>query len=649
MKGILPIFIFIFLGKFASSQIDSAFEAKNHKWYKDHYVNLIQKPSMNDLHTFLGNLRWHASHSEIPLKDVKFYISKLDTYFDNHPEFLKEKYELNFIKAVVQMHTGHPERFHLIIKTAQEDLIKGRYYKELIHLNHEVCHFLLTVNHKKEAKLYLHQNEKVFADLKASGFKDFKGFETVQTANSLGFLYKSEEQLDSAERYYRIGLERAKENQDVTWIGLISGNLGDVLVRKGQYELAEDLFKTDKKESLKSGQVTSAVNAILAIVDIKVSQNKINEAESYIKEADSLIVGLNSTDNELIDHYFVQQTKRLGDLYLLKDEKAKAKENFEKAFLRLKNSNNNNLLLKNSLNNRRYLFEDNVHKIVELEEKSQRRQYIIWAIFIILFWLVLTVVNQKRFNKRLKIKNALIEEQAKGLEELNLQKTKLFSIVAHDMRNPFANLRNLIDLHSDKALSDEEFLMFSKDINKSIHGLSGTFENIMSWAQVGMEKGIRVNITSLNFASLVSEIILQTQPICEAKSISIQYIEDDSDAILVDKNLMLVVLRNLIQNAIKFSHIGSQIIVQYSINPENRKEASVQIIDKGVGMNEEQLNRLINSNSNHSHTGTQGEKGSGLGLMICKDFIVAMNGRLKIESKVGEGSVFKVFLPLSKQ
>jgi hypothetical protein len=118
MKRILPIFIFIFLGKFASSQIDSAFEAKNHKWYKGHYANLIQKPSMNDLHTFLGNLRWHASHSEIPLKDVKFYICKLDTYFDNHPEFLKEKYELNFIKAVVQMHTGHPERFHLIIKTA---------------------------------------------------------------------------------------------------------------------------------------------------------------------------------------------------------------------------------------------------------------------------------------------------------------------------------------------------------------------------------------------------------------------------------------------------------------------------------------------------------------------------------------------------
>jgi signal transduction histidine kinase len=326
-----------------------------------------------------------------------------------------------------------------------------------------------------------------------------------------------------------------------------------------------------------------------------------------------------------------------------------ALENMQKAYLALKSRYKNKLFSTSNLNSKRFAFEENVSKISELEDKSDRRKYIIFFIIIIVLWLIITLINQRRFNQRLKEKNSQIEEQAKVLQELNAQKSKLFSVVAHDMRSPFANLRNLIDLHADKALTDEEFMLFCKDINKSIHGLSGTFENIMSWAKVGMEHGIKVNVESLNFASIFSDIILQINPISEVKSISIQHIETTTKEFFADKNLILVVLRNLIHNAIKFSHVGSQISILFSDNSENNKEVLIQIVDKGIGMNEEMLQNLNNSNSKQSLNGTEGEKGSGLGLMICNEFIVAMNGSLKIESKLGEGSIFSIFLPISKQ
>jgi signal transduction histidine kinase len=509
--------------------------------------------------------------------------------------------------------------------------------------------FLSAINQDKEAKRHFYENEKLLSDLEIAGLKNFDAYESTQFANSFGMLFKNEEQLDSAEKYFRLGLYRAKRDSNRIWIGIISGNLGSILASKGDFAMAEKLLIIDKNESILSNQITSAINAILALIDIKLSQNNVKEAEIYLNQADSLINAYSTKNEEENSIYNMERTSKLGALQLLKGNKMEALENMQKAYLALKSRYKNKLFSTSNLNSKRFAFEENVSKISELEDKSNKRKYIIFFIIIIVLWLIITLINQRRFNQRLKEKNSQIEEQAKVLQELNAQKSKLFSVVAHDMRSPFANLRNLIDLHADKALTDEEFMLFCKDINKSIHGLSGTFENIMSWAKVGMEHGIKVNVESLNFASIISDIILQINPISEVKSISIQHIETTTKEFFADKNLILVVLRNLIHNAIKFSHVGSQISILFSDNSENNKEVLIQIVDKGIGMNEEMLQNLNNSNSKQSLNGTEGEKGSGLGLMICNEFIVAMNGSLKIESKLGEGSIFSIFLPISKQ
>lgn len=647
MSKYLLFFLFILRSSFSFSQIDSAIEASDTKWYADKFKNLIEKPNEVDLVNFIDNLSLHTVNSTISLKVLKSYISKIENFYKIHPELAHTRYLLNFTKAVMEMYMGHPEKFRQIIAETELDLKREKRYKELFHLNLQICHFLPSVNYRNEAKEHFYENEKLLSDLKGSGISNFKGFEAVQNANSFGYLFLTEEQIDSAEKYFRIGLGRAVENKDSAWIGIISGNLGAVLFRKGNYAQAEKLLIIDKTESIKSNQITSGINAIFMLADLKLSQGDLKTSEAYLNEAGSLLKQLNINDEEILNYYFIEESNKLGHLFMLKGDFKNADIYYQRAHNKLKSLLKQKLPIMTNLNNRRYAFEDNAHKISELEDRSQRRQYIIWFIALLLISLLIILYNQRRFNQRLKEKNSQIEEQAKVLQELNAQKSKLFSVVAHDMRSPFANLRNLIDLHADKALSDEEFLLFCKDINKSIHGLSGTFENIMSWAKVGMEQGIKVNIESLNFASIISEIILQINPICEVKSISIQYTENATNEFLADKNLMLVVLRNLIHNAIKFSHAGSKISVLYSVNSNNNSEALIEIIDKGIGIDDEMLDKLNNSNSKLSLNGTQGEKGSGLGLMICNEFILAMNGRLKIESKLDEGSTFTIFLPLN--
>ena len=154
------------------------------------------------------------------------------------------------------------------------------------------------------------------------------------------------------------------------------------------------------------------------------------ETEIYLNQADSLINAYSTKNEEEKSIYNMERTSKLGALQLLKGNKMEALENMQKAYLALKSKYRNKLFLTSNLNSKRFAFEENVSKISELEDKSDRIKYIIFFIIIIVFWLIITLINQRRFNQRLKEKNSQIEELAKVLQELNAQKSKLFSVVA---------------------------------------------------------------------------------------------------------------------------------------------------------------------------------------------------------------------------
>lgn len=248
--------------------------------------------------------------------------------------------------------------------------------------------------------------------------------------------------------------------------------------------------------------------------------------------------------------------------------------------------------------------------------------------------------------KTILLKKSIIRQDKLKLEALNLTKDKLFSIIAHDLRSPFNNIlgvselltKNLKDFEIEKS---EKYLGY---INSSAESTLVLLDNLLNWAmsQTGQ---INLNSKKMDLSSIISETIEQCNSVAIAKEISLIYSPSHEIEVFTDEDMLKTVLRNLISNAIKFTKPGGCISV-VAILKENHVEISVT--DTGIGINEEKLKKLFNISSNASSEGTANEKGSGLGLVLCKEFVEQLGGYIWVESEEGIGSHFKFTLPLHK-
>ncbi|MFY0625524.1 MAG: PAS domain-containing protein [Reichenbachiella sp.] len=221
----------------------------------------------------------------------------------------------------------------------------------------------------------------------------------------------------------------------------------------------------------------------------------------------------------------------------------------------------------------------------------------------------------------------------KMLKESNAVKNRLIGIVSHDLRSPIYNLKSLLDL--PKNLNQDEFKMFTSQIKNQVNTVSFTMENIFSWVQTQLEN-FTVNPKNVNVAALVEECIKLYQQQTEKKSIQIENSIDPKATIFVDEDNLSLVCRNLIHNSLKFTPKNGRV----SISLLNHKNHSVlTFLDSGIGMKEDHINAVINGKSfSDSTIGTDGEKGSGLGLTFCKDLLSLNNAQMEIESQPNHGT-----------
>jgi len=245
-------------------------------------------------------------------------------------------------------------------------------------------------------------------------------------------------------------------------------------------------------------------------------------------------------------------------------------------------------------------------------------------------------------------KNAELEilKQKEQLQELNATKDKLFSIIAHDLRSPFNSILGFLELLIENVNEFEtaETEKYLGIINSSANNTLILLDNLLNWAksQTGQ---ISFKPEILIFSSVILEIIKLKKSIAKAKNISLNYFSSDEIEVYADINMLKTVLRNLISNAIKFTKSGGNIRV-FAVSKHDRVEISIS--DNGVGMNEETRNKLFRLETNETTKGTANEKGSGLGLILCKEFVEKHGGKIWLESELGKGSVFKFNLPVSK-
>ncbi|GAB1448024.1 hypothetical protein MASR2M44_10290 [Bacteroidota bacterium] len=280
--------------------------------------------------------------------------------------------------------------------------------------------------------------------------------------------------------------------------------------------------------------------------------------------------------------------------------------------------------------------------INSLEEQQTRKNLYLTIGAILVFGLVFFLWRQFIFNKNLKEKNHEIEFQAKELEKLNRDKNRLFSIVAHDLRSPVTNLNSLLEMHDDKDISQEEFVQFSKDISKSLKSLNSMLENILIWAKASMDGGIVPELKLQSPDELIQQLMHQLKPLIEAKNQTCEFINNNPNTWKFDSNLLSVVVRNILHNAIKFSKPGGTIRITTQVE-ENKNV--IQIQDSGIGMDAQQLKNLLEGAVAKPGLGTSGEKGTGLGMRISMEFLESMGATIDVRSELGIGTRFDLIFP----
>lgn len=228
-----------------------------------------------------------------------------------------------------------------------------------------------------------------------------------------------------------------------------------------------------------------------------------------------------------------------------------------------------------------------------------------------------------------------LEQQAQKLDELNKVKDKVFSILSHDLRSPLANLSSLISMAREGDISDEEFKSFLPTIAENINYTSGLIDNLLHWSQLHI-KGERIAKTTFDLYEIINSMLTYFTKSAKVKNIEIVNLISKSTTVNADKNMIHLVLRNLLSNAIKFSEPGGKVTIEAQ---DLYPETVVCVSDTGKGMEKETLKKLFGYES-FTTKGTANEQGTGLGLLLCKEFVEKNGGRIWVESEPGKGSRF---------
>jgi two-component system, sensor histidine kinase and response regulator len=256
---------------------------------------------------------------------------------------------------------------------------------------------------------------------------------------------------------------------------------------------------------------------------------------------------------------------------------------------------------------------------------------------------ILLGVGIHLLKKNYDLEHNKVEEQKQQLTHINEVQNKLISVMSHDVRAPFNSLKGTLLLLKSDALSQDETKMLAGNLSQEVDNALNLVNNLLYWSQTQLQ-GLNPNPEAFDLQSIIEETIQLLKPQADKKLIRI-HTHSLNTIVIADKEMTKTVLRNLLTNAIKFSYEGGEI--QLSLQQNLSTEVIVGVFDSGVGMSAEQQENLFKPV--HSSTlGTANEKGNGIGLMLCKDFVEKNGGRMWIESALGRGSKFYFTVNISK-
>lgn len=481
--------------------------------------------------------------------------------------------------------------------------------------------------------------------------------------NNLGIILNEKGDLQKALEYYTKSLELAIQLRDSSGIATAYNNIGFLYARINEFDMALNNYLKSYRISVKTHQVDAAHNTLNNIASTYLKQGKIEKANESLSKA---LLNIPNVNNPA----YKQETYQL-----LSDLNAR-KGDFQKAYRykAIELAYADTLYTQQRLSSiaemqTRYETETKEKEIellkkdVELKELQYQKQksfqqvlvsltLLLLAIFIATS-LLLGIIRKKNKqlaekNKELFNINQKLKQSEKNLSELNATKDKLFSIIAHDLKNPFNALIGFSDIleRNFNHLTDNEKKEYISVISESAQNLYKLLDNLLQWTRT--QTG-RINYIPEKFKlePLIKQEVVNLNANAEKKRINVTVNANPAMSVYADKNSMATVIRNLLSNAIKFTGIGGSVEIIVGESKDYPKMAEVIIKDSGVGIDQDDLERIFLIDGSFSKKGTANETGTGLGLLLCHEFVTKNKGKIWANSTKGSGSEFHFTIPLA--
>ncbi|MFT6994651.1 MAG: signal transduction histidine kinase [Maribacter sp.] len=502
----------------------------------------------------------------------------------------------------------------------------------------------------------------------------------VKMNGNLGTLFTMLEDYDEALRFYQVALSGMEETDSSVTKSEVQSNLGYLYMKKNDSTMALNFLRkslsTLKKEDMQM---------ILGIVyntfgDVYYKNSIFNTALAYYEKAFRLYETLNDSRNEAYSlrglgtsHLALENFKKSED-YLTKSinlykkinykaglaatykilyELNKKTNSLDKAlkFLELSDIYSDSIYIEKSVRDISMLKakmefeEDKANLLLKNEiEVEQQKNYIPWAalgfacVLIVSFLALQANKTERRLNRELTLQTSNLSKKKEELNKINKNQDKLFSIVGHDLRGPIVSLKQLLGLALESEEGVQHFYRFGPKLKKDVDHIHFTLDNLLNWGVTQMQ-GEPINPVKIKIDEGLLEIEELFRDVLDKKSITVNKSFIDDLVLLVDANHFNISFRNLISNAIKFTPKNGQIWLDIYIK---NNTTIISVKDNGVGMSKEVLSRVLDSSEHYTTFGTDNEKGTGLGLVLCKEMITKNNGTLTVESELGKGSVFSI-------
>lgn len=584
----------------------------------------------------LAELSWELRNSE-PEKSIDYgleaikYAEKYSNFEDlvKAYSFIGVAYRIlgNYSEAIDYYYNGlqlakkykvEDQEGYAYINIGNLNIYQGYYYNAIENLS-KALEIAERLNHKRMLA-YVHLNlgrAQMLRDEYLEALENFKKALDlrieIDQVSGQAVCYKYIGDSYYALKKYKLALDNYKKTLDVVDKDTDKDLLANVYTVIAKVYIEEKNYELAKLNISKSNKIAKQIGAKLIIRD-----NYELLSEIYLK-----------TDNYELASKYLNYIIEYNDT-LFNQQLSEKIFNLEYKFEKQRKQAEIDLLNKDK-------------RIKELElNKARTNNIALLVILILISALLIYVLISLRSRRE---KNKKLEQQKTELNNINKTKDKMFLIIGHDLRGPIGNLKSLIEmlLEEDEIMSNKSLVDIFSIFMKSVQSVSDLLENLLLWAK--SQRGeIMFNPVDLSLNTIINKNLQLFRTIADHKEISIRSSMVGNYDVHADKNMLLTVVRNILSNAIKYTPRGGEISISVERDDKFHK---VIIKDTGIGFDNKTSEKIFDDKSFYTTSGTNNEAGSGLGLLLTKDFVKANGGDIWADSEQNKGTIFYFTIPAS--